>query len=229
MQQFDYAKEFGSAYHAARSLPTGTERWLAEIRAEKLQQWILPTDQVLEYGVGFGWNLAALRCARKVGFDLTPDLREKVEANGIRFEASEKSLPQRSYDVVLLHHVLEHIWNPFFCLKKLRGLLAENGRLLLFVPFERERKYQTFFAVNRAHHLYSWTPASLSRLLIRSGFAIEEMRIQPFRFDRLAAVVAKQIGGGPRLYRWLRRIGVSLLPEFELCFVARLQERLETR
>jgi SAM-dependent methyltransferase len=219
--QFNYAKEFGSVYHAGRRLPAGTEHWLAELRAEKLRRWIAPTDRVLEYGVGFGWNLAVVHSAEKVGFDLTAELQEAVEAKGIRFESDEACLPQQSFNAVLLHHVLEHIENPFFCLCKIKSLLVPGGRLLLFVPFERERKYRRFRPTDRAHHLYSWTPSSIAQLLVRAGFAIEEKQMLRFRFDRLAAVIAKNLGGGLRLYRLLRGLGVSLLPEYELGFVGR--------
>ncbi len=221
VRQFDYKKEFGSAYHQARRLPGGTEHWLATVRAEKFQRWITATDHVLEYGVGFGWNLAAVSCAEKVGFDLTAELREHVEANGIRFEAEEASLPQGRFNVILLHHVIEHVVSPLSCLCTIKSLLAPEGRILLFVPFEREKRYQRYRQGNLAHHLYSWTPASFGQLLTRAGFVIEHKQLSKFRFDRLSAVISKKLRGGFGLYRFLRGMGLCLLPEYELGFVAR--------
>lgn len=221
MPEFDYSKEFGAAYHRARRLSENAEGWIAEVRADKLQRWIGPNDRVLEYGVGYGWNLAALTCAQKVGFDLTPDLRSYVEAKGIRFESSADALSSSTYDKVIAHHVLEHVPSPHQCLTRLKSVVASGGRLLLFVPFERERKYWSFDSIDRAHHLYSWTPASLQRVVTTAGWTVEQTRLVPFRFDRMAAVLANKLRGGLGLYRFLRRTGLVLLPQFEIFLLAR--------
>src|SRR5688572_13707209 len=89
VSRFDYSAEFGSLYHGARRLPDHAEQWIAIARAAKLRGLIHSTDRVFEYGVGFGWNLAMLHCAERVGFDVTPGLRSAVESKGIRFIADE--------------------------------------------------------------------------------------------------------------------------------------------
>lgn len=48
---------------------THAQEWVYRLRAEKFQRWVKDTDTVFEYGVGAGWNLARLRCGRRVGFD----------------------------------------------------------------------------------------------------------------------------------------------------------------
>jgi SAM-dependent methyltransferase len=223
-KEFDYGSQFGTVYHGARRLPAEAQQWISRIRAEKIKPWISAGDRVLEYGVGFGWNLAALECREKVGFDLTPELRNEVEVKGIRFETNEEALATSTYDKVLAHHVLEHVPSPAKCLKRLKNLLTAGGKLLLFVPFEREREFRTYRATDRAHHLYSWTPASLNRLVTETGWEIEQTRISRFRFDRMAAIAAGKLRSGFGLYRLLRGVGLRLLPEFELCLVARKSE-----
>jgi hypothetical protein len=219
MAEFDYAKEFGTAYHRARRLPGAGEQWIAALRAEKLRSWIASEHRVLEYGVGFGWNLAALKCREKVGFDVA-DLGAEVEAKGIRFESREELLPKNSFDAILAHHVLEHVPSPFACLSRLQSLLCATGKLLVFVPFERERKYRRFRTTDRAHHLYSWSLCSLEHLLTANGWRVQESRLLHFRFDRAAAVATARLRGGQRLFRLLRAVGVRLLPEYEICLVA---------
>jgi len=220
-KEFDYGSQFGAIYHGARRLPAEAQQWISRIRGEKIKPWVSTQDRLLEYGVGFGWNLAALECREKVGFDLTPDLRNEVEAKGIRFETNEEAIASSTYDKVLAHHVLEHVPSPAKCLKRLKSLLTIGGKLLLFVPFEREREFRTYRPTDRAHHLYSWTPASLNRLVTETGWTIEQTRINRFRFDRVAAILAHRLRGGIRLYRLLRKAGLLLLPEFELFLVAR--------
>jgi SAM-dependent methyltransferase len=221
VRAFDYGQEFGAVYHGARKLPADAQEWISRIRSEKLQHWISPKDRVLEYGVGFGWNLAALKCGEKAGFDLTPDLRSEVESKGIRFTTSEDSLAAFRFDKIVAHHVLEHVPSPAASLKFLQRLLTAGGSLLLFVPFERERKYSAFRADDRAHHLYSWTLASLSSLVAETGWKIEHTQINRFRFDRKAAIIARKLRGGFNLYRIIRRTGLVLFPEFELFLSAR--------
>jgi SAM-dependent methyltransferase len=217
---FAYAQEFGAEYHRARRVPEKAERWIAAVRAQKIAPYIRASDRVLEYGVGFGWNLAALNCGQKIGFDLTPGLKGFVEAKGIRFESNEAALDSAGYDTVLAHHVLEHVSQPLDCLMRLARLLKRAGQLLIFVPFERERKYRSFRANDRAHHLFSWTPQSLRNLTQSSGLVIRELRVRKFRFDRVAALAACKLKGGFILYRWIRSFGLCVAPEYEIALVA---------
>lgn len=217
---FDYAQQFGAEYHQARRVPAKAELWIAAVRAKKIAPYIRPSDRVLEYGVGFGWNLSSIECAEKTGFDLTPGLREFVEAKGIRFASDHSQLQPGGYDTVLAHHVLEHVTQPLDSLKRLAGFLKRTGRLLIFVPFERERKYRRFRADDRSHHLFSWTPVSLRNLVVASGLRVEQLAVRKFRFDRLAAVITCKLKGGLALYRCIRAFGLALAPEYEITLVA---------
>lgn len=217
---FDYSSEFGSLYHSARRLPPNAEGWIGANRARKLQPLIRPSDVVLEYGVGFGWNLMSVKCAEKVGFDVTPELAESVKAKGIRFEGREDRLKAGYYDVVLCHHVLEHLKRPITYLNKIKTLLRKSGRLIVFVPFEREQKYLHYNARNKAHHVYSWTPASLKALIERADLTVSSVELGKFRFDRIAAVLANRVKGGFGVYQLLRSAGLFILPEYEIALVA---------
>ena len=65
-----YEGDAGKRYHETkRAIPPAAYPWVARLRAEKLTPFVRETDTVFEFGVGFGWNLAALRCQRKIGFD----------------------------------------------------------------------------------------------------------------------------------------------------------------
>jgi SAM-dependent methyltransferase len=220
--EYDYAKGFGSEYHGARQLPEKLENWISNVRADKLRSYIQPADRVLEYGVGFGWNLARIECAEKVGFDLTPGLRSAVESKGICFVQDEAALPQRHFNKIICHHVLEHVRSPVECARRIGRMLQPSGELLLFVPFEREAKYRRFSNLDKAHHLYSWTLASLARLLEQAGFSVGCLRVERFRFDRFAAVLAGRLRGGEQFYRLLRWSGMRILPEYEIFAAAYL-------
>jgi SAM-dependent methyltransferase len=137
-------------------------------------------------------------------------LGDSVKAKGIRFISNDVALDANHFDVVLCHHVLEHVSRPLASLQRIKELLRTGGKLLLFVPFERESRFRRYRADNRAHHLYSWTKASLEKLVSTAGFEILSMELQKFRFDRAAAIIAKRLFGGLRLYRFLRSTGMVL-------------------
>jgi SAM-dependent methyltransferase len=219
----NYSGPDGAAYHSHRQLPPEAEAWVARIRAAKLQPFIRSSDTVFEYGVGFGWNLAALQCARKVGFDVAPGLRERVESRGIEFSSNladlDRAYPSH-FDAVICHHTLEHLENPAEALRFIWRVLKPGCRLLLFVPYEKERKYRRYNPNDKAHHLYSWTPSSLANLVLSQKFKLEDVALRKFRFDRIAAVAAYRLHLGEPGYRAIRSLGLLLLPEYEIALTA---------
>src|SRR3954452_7811485 len=92
-----YQGSQGQQYHGAkRALPGQAIPWVARFRARKLSAFVQPSDTVLEYGVGLGWNLAALECARKIGVDVGEFLRAELERQGIEFVSQADSLADAS-------------------------------------------------------------------------------------------------------------------------------------
>src|SRR5213075_402046 len=76
----------GEAYHEhKRALRPGALPWVMALRAEKFQRHVRAEHVVLELGVGAGWNLGRLRCARRIGCDTSEFLSERVTALGIEF------------------------------------------------------------------------------------------------------------------------------------------------
>src|SRR5262245_33438984 len=81
-----YQGEAGRRYHETkRAIPPAAYPWVARLRAEKLTPYLSETDTVFEYGVGFGWNLALVRCQRKIGFDVAEFLEPGLREHGIEF------------------------------------------------------------------------------------------------------------------------------------------------
>lgn len=217
---FDYGGSDGAAYHEGRKVPGIAENWIAKVRSEKIQPFIKPTDSVLEYGVGFGWNLRQLLCFRKVGFDVAAGLKNASEAHRIAFVDDVDLIPTESFDVVLCHHTLEHLKDPAEALRTILRVLKPEGSLLLFVPFEKERKYRKYNPNDRAHHLFSWTPASLANFAQAVGFEVRSVQLRKFRFDRAAALLAIKLKLGEKFYRFVRAAALMLMPEYEIQLIA---------
>ena len=94
----------------------------------------------------------------------------KLRALGLEFVADTQGLPDALADVVLCHHTLEHVLHPPDVLEEIRRLLKPAGRLPLYVPFEREGRYEHFRPAEPNHHLYSWNVQTLGNLVEEAGF-----------------------------------------------------------
>ena len=219
--QRHYQGDAGRRYQQLkRGIPDSALPWIARLRAEKLAPSVRPGDVVLEYGVGLGWNLAALQCRRKIGFDVADFLEPSVRALGIEYIADTKQIADATADVVLCHHTLEHVPDPAAALAEMRRLLAPGGKLLLFVPLECGRKYNRFDPKEPNHHLYSWNTQTLGNLVREIGFDIAEARTGEFGYSRFAAVWAAKLRLGETGFRCLRRLLHLLNPSREVRIVA---------
>jgi len=216
-----YVGDASATYHQEkRAIPPTALPWVVRSRAELFRQRVRSADSVFEWGCGFGWNLAGLQCARRVGHDVAEQLRPDVESSGVEFALRPEEFPDGSFDVVISHHALEHISEPFRVLLGMRRLLGRAGRLLLAVPFEVERRYRQFDPREPNHHLFSWNVQTLGNLLLASGFDVRELGLRPYGYDRRAAILAVRFGGGEGMFRWIRSVLRRIQPIREIAALA---------
>jgi SAM-dependent methyltransferase len=217
-----YVGDVGRRYHEIkRGVPDCAHAWIARLRAQKLSSYVSPDHVVLEYGVGNGWNLAELKCRRKIGFDVAESVGDGVRSLGIEFIMDTKALADENADVVICHHTLEHLLQPIDAFREMRRLLKPDGQLLLFVPFEKEACYEKFRPDEPNHHLYSWNAQTLGNLVSETGFKVIEAGIGEFGYSRFAAVWAARFKLGETGFRFLRRALHIFRPAFEVRIVAR--------
>lgn len=217
-----YRGEEGALYHLGkRGISENAYPWAAKLRSEKIGPFIRQRDVVLEYGVGSGWNLSQIECRRKIGFDVSEQLEQVVTSHGIEFITDIDMIADASIDAVLCHHVLEHTVNPAEVLGRILSKLRTGGRLLLFVPYERERCYNRFDNDEPNHHLYSWNVQTLSSLVRECGFAIAQAYLGRYGYIRFAADWAERLRLGEIGFR-LIRAGVGFIkPLREVRIIAR--------
>jgi len=217
-----YRGESGRRYQEGkRAVPEGAYGWVARARAAKLGAHIHAEDTVLEFGVGYGWNLAALTCRRKLGHDVAESVAPAVVQHGIEFVPDLNALPGSVADVVLCHHTLEHLKHPARELEGMRRLLRPEGRLILYTPWEREWRYGEFRREEPNHHLYSWTVQSLGLLVEDCGYEVANAGTGVYGYDRRAACWAWRLGIGESGFRMLRALLQRVRPLREVQLVAR--------
>ena len=221
-----YEAEQGQAYHDAKhNLAEHAHRWVVNHRTKKIARHVSPSDHVLEYGVGSGWNLAGVSCARKSGYDLSTHLRPVLEKQGIDFISDASTVKAGSVDVVICHHMLEHASHPPEVLSDIWRMLKPSGRLLLFVPYEKEKRYHHYDPDEPNHHLYSWNVQTLGNLVENLGFSLKEGAIRNFGYDRFASAWSHKLRLGEIGYRTVRRLLHTLKPCYEVVVVAEKSDR----
>lgn len=144
--------------------------------------------RVLDVGAGFGTLLHILheRLGASVeGIELADvDVAAARKFYGIELyhgslEAFAALYPNRRFDCIALHHTFEHLPHPREALRLMRGLLASGGILYIGVPniMNIRKRPEIFFQWG---HAYSYSPASLQRMLAAEGFLVT-------RYNRRAA------------------------------------------
>lgn len=215
-----YQGNEGKAYHRKHDVPQAAQKWIARYRTEKLAPYINLDDIVLEYGVGSGWNLEAISCKQRLGHDLSSFLENQLSEKGIKFIADTNDLAEGSIDTIICHHVLEHTLDPANVLLEIRRLLRNGGKLVLFVPYERERRSRAFNPNEPNHHLFSWNVQTLGNLVCDMGFSIQQAGIGRYGWDRFLAVLALQLKIGAAGFRCLKKLALAVHPLWEVRIVA---------
>ena len=118
-----YERRFGPQDRSAK-----VEVWKVIVE-EYLQRWVSPSDRVLDLGCGMGEFLNHVRCARRLGVDLNPEMA-KCLVPGIEFRAGDvcdlSFLEDGSVDVVFTSNLLEHLPGK----TAVERLLSESARVL---------------------------------------------------------------------------------------------------
>jgi len=170
-------------YHCIRKITLNQKR--------KLVEKISPTSikKLLDVGAGTGTFAQAMIAA---GWDvqgLEPDegARKIATASNIQLSAPSKlfSFEQKSFSVITLWHVLEHVHQLNEYLDQFHKLLIDSGILIIAVPnytsHDAKHYGSNWAAYDVPRHLYHFSPRSMQQLLEKHHFSLE--RTYPQWFD----------------------------------------------
>jgi SAM-dependent methyltransferase len=188
------------------SLPNAYDDWLRMAGAREAM-WrrrfarVLgadPPGRILDVGAGIGTFLAI---ARERGWSVegtevsTVAILKAHEQHNITIRAGlvEDAAPPGPYDVLCLWHVVEHLPKPRETLQFCRGLMAEQGRVILAMPNDGDAAWALTMIGNVVRrglgrtasrryarlrpgaesHIQHFDRRSIERLLSRSGFVVD--------------------------------------------------------
>ncbi len=138
---------YASAYRAAYQFALGKRpprhhlnrsRREAAFRADLLAPALRPGARVLDFGSGSGEFLTAARARGATVTGVEPGLSyaafARAEYGARVLDRLDALAPDEAFDVVTVHHVLEHLRDPVDTLERLAGRLAPGGVLYAAVP-----------------------------------------------------------------------------------------------
>jgi 2-polyprenyl-3-methyl-5-hydroxy-6-metoxy-1,4-benzoquinol methylase len=173
----DYSESSGLNY--LRDIYLINEQRLKHIKKLK------PSGTMLDIGCGSG---LFMHTAQKYGYDVSgidvsrtavDFARSQMEVNAEKKLLDEQAAENKRFDIITLWHVLEHFVNPLEELKKIHGLLKEDGLCLIEVPNFNSIKFKLSGRKWKGgnHPLYHrtfFTSGTLKAMLRKAGFKSPE-------------------------------------------------------
>jgi len=138
------------------------------------------TGELLYYFYKNGWNVT--------GVEPNDYARNFAISNfklNILNEDQISELQAKSYDIVMLWHVLEHVYDLEGRMKQIKKLVKDNGYVVIAVPnidsydFKKYGKYWAGLDVPR--HLYHFSEPTMRKLL--QTYSLKLIASYPMKFD----------------------------------------------
>jgi 2-polyprenyl-3-methyl-5-hydroxy-6-metoxy-1,4-benzoquinol methylase len=143
----------------------------------QLQDYIVPSDDVLEVGAGIGCTVKQFERHGHRACGIEPHTGfQQYSVNQLHATVTQASLfdmpPRPAHDVVLLVHVIEHFRSPHAALSHLHSIVRPGGLLYiecpnLGAPFAMRDKLFHFA------HIHNFTARTLEMMALRCGFVLE--------------------------------------------------------
>jgi SAM-dependent methyltransferase len=174
--------ELAQIYAARFDVKAGDRRAMWRTLVDHyFQQFISPTDAVLDLAAGYCEFINAIDCGRKIVVDLNPTVKTKAGDDVEVFLAPSTALPDSlagAVDVVWVSNFFEHLLDKrefLSTLAEIHRVLRPGGRLLVLQPNIRLTKAAYWDFVD---HSLPITEKSLVEALELSGFDIETMKVR---------------------------------------------------
>jgi SAM-dependent methyltransferase len=137
-------------------------------------------SKILDVGCGSGGLLQTLRAD---GFEnltgVDPFAPQEIDLPGLRIRRTELAAVQGTFDLVMLHHSLEHISDQVGTMHVLARLLSSSGTLLVRIPVAGCWAWRHYGAnwiqLDAPRHLCLHSERSLARLANAAGLRLVDV------------------------------------------------------
>lgn len=152
-----------------------------------LIQSLSPKGVLLDIGAGTGEFLLTCKNAgwQVVGFEPSDKASAIARKKGIPIETDLASLPDHSFDIITMWHVLEHVPDLNQQLNELKRLVKPEGILIIAVPnfnsFDAKIYQEHWAAYDVPIHLWHFSKTAIQKLFDSKN--IELKKVVPMKFD----------------------------------------------
>jgi predicted SAM-dependent methyltransferase len=127
----------------------------------------------------FGWHVTGVEKSKEA----RRFAKAEFDLDNLPVEELFK-LKEKSFDVITLWHVLEHIHLLDENMKEYSRLLQKDGRLIIAVPNHDSydaKHYKAFWAAyDVPRHIWHFAPSQMKRFAEKHGFKSKSLHIMPF-------------------------------------------------
>ena len=184
----------------------------ANIRVNRIQNELAPSDDILEIGCSVGYFLKAVVDKVNIAYGTEWDTRACDYVNN--YIKDDRILVRQNpedfnikFDKIFMFHVLEHIADPIKFLTELKKLLKPNGKIYIEVPNVDDILVKTYqsqsfknFYYKKAH-IYNFNETGLKYIFDQSDFNYNITFIQRYDISNHLYWLANQKPGGNGYYK----------------------------
>lgn len=152
-----------------------------------IQKHQIANGNLLDIGAGTGefLKLASSKGWMVAGAEPNAKARNLMEIKGVSAQIDTSQLPDNSFDVITMWHVLEHVPDYNIQFLELKRLLKANGTIFIAVPNFKSydaKIYKEFWAAyDVPRHLWHFSKDAMKRIAVDHKFELKE--VVPMRFD----------------------------------------------
>ncbi|UZO81842.1 class I SAM-dependent methyltransferase [Aquimarina sp. ERC-38] len=187
-------------------------------KVKLIRKWNKNGGVLLDIGAGTGDFLVE---AKKKGWNvqgIEPNVvaRENALKKEITLHTAYTSFKERSFDVITMWHVLEHIYNLDNQINLISTYLKKEGTLIIAVPnyksFDANYYKEFWAAYDVPRHLWHFSKKSISIIFEKYGFEVQ--KVKPMWFDSFYVSILSEKYKNSKI-ALLKGLGIGLYSNVE--------------
>lgn len=200
--------EIGSIYQRRFQDVQGRRRLWETLVESFFQDFIDPTDIVLDIPCGYGEFINSVRCAKKYALDLNPDSSQHLnpDVEFMQGSSTQIPLPDDSLNKIFVSNFFEHLTRQDIAstVGQFHRVLKPSGRVLILQPNIRfaARDYWMFF-----DHITPIDDRALEEIFAVCGFVLTKRIVKFLPYTTQGRLPVKP---------WLIRLYLRLKPAWRL-------------